>query len=158
MPNYKRSDLKKVDSVTGAVLVGGVFNIYDADENLLLENVTTDANGLIQLEDMEPGTYYWEEVSAPDGYLKAVGKTEFTIEGTGNVIEIPNDPKSKLIKLDMYSKEVLASDGSFNIYDADMNLILQDVTPDADGYIELPGNTLTKGTYYWEENYAADGY
>lgn len=51
----------------GTPLAGAEFNIYDKN-HVLLKKVTTDENGQIQ-DTMRYGTYYVQEVKAPEWYL-----------------------------------------------------------------------------------------
>lgn len=88
--------INKVDLGTEAALEGAQFTITtNGDENNpkvkyvtsdgMLSNdevvLTTDANGAIQLNGLDAGTYTVTEKKAPDGYT-AVSSFEFTIEPT----------------------------------------------------------------------------
>ena len=58
--------------------------------------------GSISISGVPYGTYYYEEISAPDGYIKSEGAdilrvdgvdrkvTEFTIDGLHTALDIPN--------------------------------------------------------------------
>lgn len=60
--------LVKRDATTKKVLRGAVYNLLDADQHIVQENIPTDANGQITVDDLAPGTYYFQEVTAPAGY------------------------------------------------------------------------------------------
>ena len=158
IPNPKRSTLIKKDGLTSKPLSGGKFRIYDASGKLVLDNLSAGKDGDMYLNGLLSGTYYVEELEAPDGYLRNPDRIEIQVDGTGNQITIFNYPKPKLRKVDKYTKEPLGGQGVFHIYGPDGSLLLQNAVPDADGFMELPGNTLTPGTYYWEEVSAPDGY
>ncbi|MCD8084081.1 MAG: prealbumin-like fold domain-containing protein, partial [Clostridiales bacterium] len=63
-------ELIKVDINTREPLAGAAFNIYDSDKSLLYQGVRTDTDGTINIE-LNPGTYYWEETEAPEGYVRS---------------------------------------------------------------------------------------
>ncbi|WP_430111530.1 SpaA isopeptide-forming pilin-related protein [Paenibacillus sp. B1-33] len=67
-------------------LEGAQFRLLDENQQLLLDKdgkpfsiQTTDKNGLILIPNLKAGTYYIEEIKAPDGYLIDKKLTMFTI-------------------------------------------------------------------------------
>ena len=76
-----------------AKLAGAKFDLYKVGEGLLAkdkkintEDLVTDANGEITVEDLEPGTYYFKETEAPAGYVTPEGdaaKTETKVVEAG---------------------------------------------------------------------------
>ncbi len=61
----------------GAALAGAVFGLYSSatfTSSTLLKSATSAAStGLVSLSDLEPGTYYLKETSAPSGYVASDG-------------------------------------------------------------------------------------
>ena len=77
-------------------LVGGTFS----------KEYTTDANGEIDLTDLEPGAYKVTEQAAPDGYLIDDATRVIQINGNENaqfVFTNTQKPSFRLVKLDSYS-------------------------------------------------------
>ncbi|WP_257611084.1 MSCRAMM family protein, partial [Oenococcus oeni] len=66
--------LNKIDSDTGNPLQGAVFDLYKSDGTKVASNLTTDANGQIKVSDLKPGSYYFVESKAPNGYNFNSGK------------------------------------------------------------------------------------
>ncbi|MCD8011910.1 MAG: Cna B-type domain-containing protein, partial [Lachnospiraceae bacterium] len=61
-----------------AVLAGAKFDLYlvvdgSDDTKVNTATLTTDADGQITVEDLEPGTYYFVETEAPSGYVTPTG-------------------------------------------------------------------------------------
>ena len=63
-----------------AKLAGAEFDLYrvkagdeTADVKINSTTLTTDANGEITVNDLEPGTYYFVETKAPTGYVTPTG-------------------------------------------------------------------------------------
>lgn len=103
--------LKVDDSDSTKVLSDAVFNLYKVESNskkYYMESTgtptayswdaadasgkkkssyTTDSNGYVLLPDLEPGTYYLEEVTAPSGYNKATKPITFTVNTDYSVVQ-----------------------------------------------------------------------
>ncbi len=74
-----------------APLTGGTFQIYDASEDPLFDKPQAlNSMGMIVVSDIPTGKYYWEEMSAPEGYERIPGRHEFTVDGTYQVITVEN--------------------------------------------------------------------
>lgn len=85
--NNTRIELYKKDS-EGNYLEGAKFRLLDENQNQFVPDrvETTDSNGYIEFDNLEPGkTYYLEEVEAPKGYKKKDGKLEFHVDEDGNI-------------------------------------------------------------------------
>lgn len=84
-----------VDEEEKTGLPGAVFTLHkdtgERDASMGLQ-LTTDENGYINLTGIQPGTYYLEEVEAPEGYVLISQKIYFTVSlsetGEGHVIEL----------------------------------------------------------------------
>lgn len=109
--------LKKLDSATEQPIEGAVFQITTATGDIILDELVTDATGLIHITNLSPGTYFAKEIKAPTGYNIAEAKM-FTVRdnstyayndvtATGvskeaQIVTIYNDPlgMSQIIKTD----------------------------------------------------------
>lgn len=62
--------IMKADTETKEALEGAKFNILDKDKNIVYADLTTNEEGVVEVTGVIPGTYYIEEIEAPNGYTK----------------------------------------------------------------------------------------
>ncbi len=60
--------LTKKDAASGAPLAGAEFDLYNANNELVEQNLKTDKDGQILVKNLATGDYYFKEVKAPSGY------------------------------------------------------------------------------------------
>ncbi|MDR1794046.1 MAG: leucine-rich repeat protein [Erysipelotrichaceae bacterium] len=79
--------ISKYAGDTGAPLAGARFGLYYPDGTPIDETLISNANGVIEIKDVAPGTYYLKELASPSpkygvwpGYFKVVitGNTDIT--------------------------------------------------------------------------------
>ena len=187
--------LKKVDSTDETkTLAGATFGLYKdldcmvpaTDESGGAITAISDANGIIDFQNLSWGTYYVKETAPPAGYkasetpakmymlcyttapsaLTGQGANkEALYDATNNPIE--NTPTSKSIIL----QKVSATDSStslagaaFTLYQVDENgdkvegTEMVSLTSDENGVFSPADFTLATGTYHLIETKAPDGY
>lgn len=96
---------KKYDAQAGETLplVGAKFGLY-SDENCktLINYYESDEKGMVQFRGLENGkTYYYKEISAPEGYKSpdsSTPGTEIKIEQAGGVITGPAVSNERIVK------------------------------------------------------------
>ena len=66
--NVTKVIIKKQEYGTDKALSGVKFNLLDKNNNLIIEDLETDENGLITVENVIPGTYYLKETETLEGY------------------------------------------------------------------------------------------
>lgn len=71
--------LTKTNEVGNAKLKGAVFNLYKNDGTLVLNNLTTNDDGQIKVTNLDWGTYYFKEITAPAGYVLSDDNIRFVI-------------------------------------------------------------------------------
>lgn len=150
----------------GTVLAGAEFDVYNATDQLV-GKITTDANGIGQLNDLPYGTYKLIETKAPEGYEldttpKFITLSKTDPEGKASIdivnkkVEIPTAGSLKIVKYVKDSDpEVYLKDAVFEIYDNN-NQLLGTYTTDDNGEILL--EDLDPGKYYVIEIEAPPGY
>ena len=79
------------DGETDEPLQGAIIGIYDGNKNPIIGEdgnqiqKTTNENGQVTFEKLEPGTYYYEEIEAPEGYNRDENKYKFVVNEDGTV-------------------------------------------------------------------------
>ena len=82
-----RLTINKVDADTGKALAGVTYRLFDSAGNKIAD-VTTGADGKAVFSDLPLGSYTYQEISAPDGYVVDNTKYPITITtGTLNITE-----------------------------------------------------------------------
>ena len=174
--------LTRTDKSAAKKLAGAEFDLYrvktgdeTADVRINTQTLTTDAQGTITVNDLEPGEYYFVETKAPKGYVTPTGdaaKTETKTVEAGQAtldpltVEMTNTEEAKgeitLTKTDKSKAKNLAG-AEFDLYrvktgdeTADVKINTQTLTTDAQGTITV--NDLEPGEYYFVETKAPDGY
>lgn len=71
--------LTKTNEVGNAKLKGAVFNLYKNDGTLVSNNLTTNDDGQIIVTNLDWGTYYFKEITAPAGYVLSDDNIRFVI-------------------------------------------------------------------------------
>ncbi len=66
--NKTQIEVLKQDGDTKLPLKNGVFNLLNSNKQIIYSELTTNENGIIELQYMLPGSYYLEEIKAPTGY------------------------------------------------------------------------------------------
>ncbi|MDR1703235.1 MAG: hypothetical protein LBS19_00935, partial [Clostridiales bacterium] len=148
--------IKKFDAITKNPLMGARFEITKKSGDILGE-YTTDAYGVIQLDELEPGWYSAVEVSPPDGYKLYEQAKDFEITDTGTVtLEFPNEKLTSLVikKIDDKTGEPLTR-AKFVVEHIDGEHV-GEYTTDADGLINIP--ELAPDWYILREVIPPDGY
>lgn len=80
--------IKKVAEDGETPLEGAKFTLYNDKNEVVKENLISDTNGEVEIEELEPGSYYLKEVESPDGYYGDPDeKHEFTISDGKVVIK-----------------------------------------------------------------------
>ncbi|MCZ8458736.1 SrtB-anchored collagen-binding adhesin [Clostridioides difficile] len=85
-------EAKKVDALDKNVLSGAKFNLEDAFGNIVVKDLVSDEDGIIQSSVKNTGTYYLVEIMAPRGYekLKDKVKVEIGNKDIGRIVDIGN--------------------------------------------------------------------
>ena len=82
-----RLTINKVDADTGKALAGVTYRLFDSAGNKIAD-VTTGADGKAVFSDLSLGSYTYQEISAPEGYVVDDTKYPITITtGTLNITE-----------------------------------------------------------------------
>lgn len=85
-------EAKKVDALDKNVLSGARFNLEDVSGNIVVKDLVSDEDGIIQSSVKKPGIYYLVEFRPPNGYekLKDKIKVEIGNKDIGRIVDIGN--------------------------------------------------------------------
>ena len=152
LKNIKKPTLiiNKIDKDTKTKLSNSVIMIYDINDNFLYEE-QTDHNGIIKIENIELGKYYFVEKESPKYYKLDNSKHYFEITENGKVYDFYLENEKILGNLEIIKKDnnsKLLKNALFGIYDMNDNLLYEDVTNE-EGIIKI--NNIKAGVYYLKE-------
>ena len=90
-----RLTINKVDADIGKALAGVAYRLFDSAGNKIAD-VTTGADGKAVFSDLPLGSYTYQEISAPEGYVVDDTKYQITITtGTLNITETRTNTMAK---------------------------------------------------------------
>ena len=150
-------EITKLDD--SRVAIEGVkFNILASDKKTVIETLTTDKSGYATTKKLDKGTYYYQEVEVPDGYIKDDEIFEFQINKQNEVVkrEVINKRITgnlNVIKVDDNNTPIKGV--KFEIYDANKNKV-DTITTDENG--KATSKDLQIGTYTYKEVSVPKGY
>lgn len=155
---YGSLKIEKVDE-NDRPIEGVKFQILDSENNVVA-NVTTDANGIAQVNNLTVGKYKYKEVDTP--YLYVLDEKEYEFEISSEVREasakIVNQRAKgilKIVKIDKDSK-VAISNAKFNVIDKSNNDIVDAIVTDENGVART--KALPTGEYLYQEVEVPDDY
>lgn len=94
--HYGKVVLGKSDAATGKALQGVVFNLYKQDKDgnwNVIGTYMTDEQGIVYVDHLSYGDYYFEEAAALDGYVLDDTPQEFKINSEDTVqLVMTNSP------------------------------------------------------------------
>ncbi|MDR1210139.1 MAG: Cys-Gln thioester bond-forming surface protein [Clostridiales bacterium] len=157
--NQKKSGMQiiKTDAATGTPLPGAVFTVYRQSGEVIGE-FTTDANGVIILDNLDSGWYKAAETKAPSGYL---------ISEAPKDVEVTHDQFIRVVFADerlaaLQIKKVDATTGAalagavFTVAKQNGERVGDTYVTDASGFANIPN--LAPDFYVVSEVKAPDGY
>ena len=150
--------INKTDADTGKALAGVTYRLYDSAGNKIAD-ATTGANGKAVFSDLPLGSYSYQEISAPEGYV--VDDTKYPITITASALDITATRTNALGKAGVEISKVDADSNiplqgaGFRLYDASGSQVAEGYT-DANGKLTFTG--LKLGSYTCKEFQAPTGY
>ena len=150
--------INKTDADTGKALAGVTYRLFDSAGNKIADT-TTGTGGKAVFSDLPLGSYTYQEISAPEGYV--VDDTKYPITITASALNITATHTNALgksgveiSKVDADSNTPLQGAG-FRLYDASGGQVAEGYT-DANG--KLTFTDLKLGSYTCKEFQAPAGY
>lgn len=150
--------INKVDADTGAALSGVTYRLFDASGNKVAD-MTTGADGRAVFSDLPLGSYSYQEISAPEGYV--VDSTRYTVTISTSALHITEQRTNALakgsieiLKVDAETRQPLAG-VVYRLFDANGSKIA-DGTTDGNGKVTF--SDLKPGKYAYQEISTVSGY
>lgn len=150
--------INKVDADTGAALSGVTYRLFDASGNKVAD-VPTGADGRAVFSDLPLGSYSYQEISAPEGYV--VDSTRYTATISTSALHITEQRTNALakgsieiLKVDAETRQPLAG-VVYRLFDANGSKIA-DGTTDGNGKVTF--FDLKPGKYAYQEISTVSGY
>ncbi len=138
-------------------LQGAIFGIYDIND-VLIEELTTNENGIALSQDIIYGDYYIKELGAPHGYWINETPIQFSIDDSETkIVEFVNEliqKQIRVIKCDMRDNERRLAGAVFEVYKD--SVLVDTITTNENGYAET--KLLTVGEYTLSEVKAPVGF
>ncbi|MTP77672.1 hypothetical protein GMB70_03225 [Turicibacter sanguinis] len=151
----------KVDADDQTPLAGAEFKILAADGSEVKTGLTTNDQGIIEVNDLKPGHYQLVETQAPTGYVLDATPIPFEIVKDQQAVlelKVENTLRPggvKVTKVDADDQTPLAG-AEFKILAADGSEVKTGLTTNDQGIIEV--NDLKPGHYQLVETQAPTGY
>ena len=153
-------EIIKIDEDTKEKIEGVTFEIYNSNKEVI-GKITTgkDGKAVLKIDNMANGTYYYKEISAPDGYIVDSTMKEFKITEENKIAKetVTNKKIRGTLEITKLDDSRVAIEGvKFNILASDKKTVIETLTTDKSGYATT--KKLDKGTYYYQEIEVPDGY
>jgi len=150
--------LAKVNSETGNYVAGAKLIVRDKDQNQIGSTVTTKNEPIRFSEYLDYGTYYIEELEAPDGYKRKETQQQLIVKEDSPIsltVKIGNVPYRKFVveKIDSETKQLIAG-AKFRVRDENGNVINEFISKTEPTVV----NDIYYGDYSIEEVEAPDNY
>ena len=150
--------INKVDADTGAALSGVTYRLFDASGNKVAD-MTTGADGRAVFSDLPLGSYSYQEISAPEGYV--VDSTRYTVTISTSALHITEQRTNALakgsieiLKVNAETRQPLAG-VVYRLFNANGSKIA-DGTTDGNGKVTF--SDLKPGKYAYQEISTVSGY
>ena len=153
-------EIIKIDEDTKEKIEGVTFEVYNSNKEVI-GKITTgkDGKAVLKIDNMANGTYYYKEISAPDGYIVDSTMKEFKITEENKIAKetVTNKKIRGTLEITKLDDSRVAIEGvKFNILASDKKTVIETLTTDKSGYATT--KKLDKGTYYYQEIEVPDGY
>ena len=150
--------INKTDADTGKALAGVTYRLFDSAGNKIAD-ATTGTNGKAVFSDLPLGSYTYQEISAPEGYV--VDSTKYPITITTTTLNITETRTNALAKGSLTINKTDADTGkalagvTYRLFDSAGNKIA-DATTGTNGKAVF--SDLPLGSYTYQEISAPSGY
>ncbi|WP_411953818.1 Cna B-type domain-containing protein [Alkalibacillus sp. S2W] len=154
-------ELTKVDGFNGNPLSGVEFELRD-DNNNVEGTYTTEQDGMISIQDLDPGNYHFVETQPAQDYQDNTTEYDFTIEEKQTEIDeitvendlIPGSATTTKVDADNLSDGLEGAE--FEVQRSPDGEVVKTITSDAEGVVDT--GDLRPGDYQLVETAAPKGF
>jgi uncharacterized surface anchored protein len=155
--------VRKIDAATGEPLSGGIFGLFFGSTEIA--TATSDVNGIVNFQNIAPGTYTLRELAAPPGYVPSPETFIVTVNPDGSVFigGTPADGfpiKNEIMRFSFEVTKIDAETGAplpgaiFGLFQGGIQVRF--AVSDINGILNFGG--LPPGTYILRETVPPPGY
>ena len=153
--------LFKTDKKTNEPLKNAKFELMNSSTKEVLGTFTSGKDGLVKINNLNPGTYILTEIEAPEGYILDSTPISFIISGIENeVVQLTKTNELILGGVVLNKKDAKTGDSLqgaiFELQDKDGKVLQNNLITDDSGKLAIEG--LTPGEYQLVETKAPTGY
>ena len=149
--------LIKTGETEDILLEGAEFSLFTTDGRLIKDNLITDENGIVEVCDLEWGSYYFSETGSPEGYGISDKPIRFSVDATSadavQQVRAMNKPKISDVAV---TKKIKVSDIHYDHGNPTFMFRLQG--QDIDGMNVGKNSLVSFNRQYVEANTDVDGY
>ena len=156
--NTSNLKIQKIDKETKKPIADVTFEILNEKRNKIAE-VTTNKDGIAELNNIYPQTVIVKEIKVPEQYVLSNEEKQVKLEWkkTASVTfeNVRKKGNLKIVKVDADNNEIKLENVEFELYDNKVNLVKKLITDkNGEAYIK----DLEIGTYILKETKTKDGY
>lgn len=160
--NYQGSaQISKVNH-EGTALTGAHFQLLDSEGKAIRKDLETNAQGIVIATDLAPGTYFFEETQAPEGYLVNKEKVRVVVkESDEGQPEVSKGPSlinyQGVAQLEKVTENGQPLAGAvFKVINQEEAVVAEGLVSNDQGLVSVEG--LAPGNYAFVETQAPEGY
>lgn len=105
--NSSKIEITKQEKGTGKRLEGVEFNLLNSTKDIVIQNLVTDKNGQIILEQIEPGLYYLQEIKTLENYNVNTELIEIDLQYNEKIELIVENSKIEELKIEKPKVEII---------------------------------------------------
>ncbi|MGX6962982.1 SpaA isopeptide-forming pilin-related protein, partial [Vagococcus xieshaowenii] len=161
--NYQATIVVNKTDKDGKKLANATFNLFKDKDTLVKENIVSNEDGQIIMEQLAPGQYSLVETKAPAGYVLLTTPLIFEVSdkaaGEPEVVTLSDTIKNyqgsaELVKTNAAGEPL--AEAVFDVYTKEGKPTTTNVVSDKDGKVRV--QHLAPGEYYFQEVKAPAGY
>lgn len=140
--------INKVDKANNAPLEDAVFELLSSDKQTVVQTKTSGTDGKVKFDNINQGTYYIREATAPPGYAKDDTLWKVDVDSQGNTqvsdkkTRYQSDEVSKYVEVDISGRQVYTKSKVVKVdYENGTFTVVS--------YINIDGNVYRNNSFFY---------